>query len=186
MMKVLMMAAALAAAMMMAGCNSYDVMYFNKDGTPYAHVKASLTDIGKITESTKGKSWIKWHNGVIVLGEVTISSESNGVPCFKGMFGDYDDGMAFFVEDQKDFEGMAKVVAAARRNSTTAKMDSSGMNVSNEKEKDRPKVWLPEKSSGDKSPAQASDKNKITVPELPTLPQPPAERPELPIVQSKS
>lgn len=163
----------ISSVCLLSGCNTYDVIYFNKDGTPYARVKASLTDIGKITESTKNKSWVKWHNGVIVLGEVTISSESNGVPCFKGMFGDYDDGIAFFVEDQKDFEGMAKVVAAARRNATTAKMDSSGMNVSNEKEN----------SKNLKAPAKGAPvvhSTDMVIPPLPGMPVVSAEPPVLP------
>ena len=151
--------------LVLVGCNTYDVMYFNKDGTPYCQLKMKLTDIGKITESTKDKSWIKWHNGVIVLGEFTLSSETNGVPCFKGLFGDYDDGMAFFVKDQKDFEGMAKVVAAARRSNTKADITASGMSVANEK--DRAKVWLPGEAPGEK-------KSGVSIPQLPDIPDAPA------------
>ena len=161
-------------AVIVAGCNHITdqsiTMTFDEQGRLVQQIisysSKDLSTVGAIVESTKNKSWVRWHSGTIVWFEVSPGNSDDPSVHIKTLFGNYDDGIAMILKDQQNCDGIAKIVMACRKDATTVNAGLTGVDISQEKSaaEDKAREML-------KAPAQPKAPAKVN-PVAPVQPAP--------------
>lgn len=133
----LSMVAALFTVLVFSGCSAMSnksvITEYGADGAVVKVIETSESVVTKITESSKGKTVIAWESGWMAYISGSAATTEDPTPTVKMFAGKSDKGAISALPNQKNWDGIAKVIQATKQD---LEVSASGIsNTSSETER---------------------------------------------------